>query len=131
MISFNEWLADREVIVEGLRAVRFKESGGKRHMATFGNVQLRLMKDTETGEFVVAWFEGNKYDENKSYRTDNAQDALGTMSEMGKRLLAQQATHQNMITPRPRPQVPAPQSQEQPYDPGLDHLTYDELSPRP
>lgn len=116
MIKFQDWLEERR-LNEGLRAVRFKQSGGKPHVANFGNIQLRLMKSQETGEFVVAWYENGKYNDDKSYHTNDQKDAMGTMDLMAREIIQQQQ------------QKPVQKPMQD--DPSLHHLTYDELSPRP
>lgn len=126
MISFTEWLSGRteQAITEGLRAIRMQ---GKPYIIPIPsrNVVLKLMKDAEFGEIVVAWIENGKYSEEASYRTNDLQDAINTMRKMA-------ATENDKAQQAPAPQAPRPQvPQAKPHDPSLDHLTYDELSPRP
>lgn len=129
MISFNEWLTER-TLTEGLRAIRLQ---GKPYTIVVGNVTLKLMKNAEWGEIVVAWIENGKYNDDASYHTggqdkDHLQDAINTMRDMAQREQKRQAASQQ----QQQPPVQAPQAPVQkPDDPSLHHLTYDELSPRP
>lgn len=43
---------------------------------------IRILKKTATGEFVVYWYENGKKNENKSYFTDDKEDAIGTFNAM-------------------------------------------------
>ena len=51
-----------------------------------GNVKLKIEKDRGTGEFVVKWIENGKFNDDKSYYTDDEQDAVDTMKDMVKRI---------------------------------------------
>jgi hypothetical protein len=51
-----------------------------------GNIKLVVKKKSSTGEWVVRWFENGKYIEDKSYFTDDKQDAIDTMKDMIKRI---------------------------------------------
>lgn len=86
-MKFKEWVS---TISEGLRVVKFKQSGNNPHIATFGNIQLKLMKDSETGEYVVAYHENGKYQESPSYRTNDMTDAMQTMDSMAREIVKNQ-----------------------------------------
>ena len=51
-----------------------------------GNVRLVVKKKASTGEWVVRWFDGSKYNDDKSYYTDDKKDAVDTMQAMAKKL---------------------------------------------
>ena len=51
-----------------------------------GSVKLKIKRLPETDEWRVEWWEDGMYDEDKTYYTDDYEDARGTM-----RLIAEQA----------------------------------------
>jgi len=48
--------------------------------------QLRIRRNVETNEWVVQWGENGRIDDNKSYFTDDRQDAEATMRDMERRI---------------------------------------------
>lgn len=49
-------------------------------------VELRLVRKPETDEWVVKYYENGKYNEEKTYYTDDKDDAIGTMKNMQARI---------------------------------------------
>ncbi len=43
---------------------------------------LKLRRKSETNEWVVRWYVNGKYDEGKTYYTDDKQDAVNTMKHL-------------------------------------------------
>ena len=60
--------------------------GAKIDEITVGNVKLKTVKDSETGEWIVKYYENGKFQEGPTYYTDDKQDALDTMADMANRL---------------------------------------------
>lgn len=51
--------------------------------------RLTLKKNTDTQEWMVVWYDGNKRDESKTYYTDDKEDAMATMATMQKQIDSQ------------------------------------------
>jgi len=58
----------------------------KKDEIVVGKVKLKLEKDKGTGEWVVKWIENGKFNDDKSYYTDDKEDAIGTMKDMATRI---------------------------------------------
>jgi len=69
MITFSEWVINEVV--------------GKK--IDIGDVTLQLVKDEEWNEYIVKWIENGVFDDNKSYHTDDLDDAVTTMQDMANR----------------------------------------------
>jgi len=52
-----------------------------------GNVKLKLRKLPETNEYQVAWYEDGKYNEDKTYYTDDLEDAILTSKAISEEAL--------------------------------------------
>ncbi len=50
-----------------------------------GPVKLKLYYDPDIKEYVIRWIENGKWDENKSYHTNDLDDAVGTMHLMAQK----------------------------------------------
>lgn len=95
----EHWLdGTSESLDETWRAIRFKDKGNKPQEVVVGSVKLQIAKDSDTGEIAVRWIEGGRFNMDKSYFTNDVTDAINTMSDMARRLLAQQQT-----SPAPTP----------------------------
>lgn len=69
-----------------MRIIRRSSLLKRAESVTKDNVKLVLKKDPATQEFAVRWYEDGKYDEDKTYYTDDQQDAIVTMNDMIKRV---------------------------------------------
>lgn len=69
-----------------MRIIRRSSLLKRAESATKDNVKLILKKDPATQEFAVKWYEDGKYNEDKTYYTDDKQDAIDTMDDMIKRV---------------------------------------------
>ena len=69
-----------------MRIVKRSSITKRSESVTKDNVKLVLNKDTATGEFAVKYYEDGNYSEDKTYYTDDKQDAIDTMNDMIKRV---------------------------------------------
>ena len=72
MRTFNEFM-------ESITAVKGQE-------IIVGNVKLKIVKDTDTSEYIVRWIENGKVNDDKSYYTNDLKDAIGTLKLMAKEI---------------------------------------------
>jgi hypothetical protein len=72
------------------RIVRFKASGNLPHQTKIGNVTLKLYRNTDLNEFAVRWYDGKKFSEDRTYYTNQLNDAMNTMSFMANDIIEKQ-----------------------------------------
>ena len=75
---------EAQKILQSYKDMHFNEA--KLPSVTVGNVTLKVIFDREWEEYQVRWIEDKKDDEDKSYHTDDRDDAIGTMHMMAKEI---------------------------------------------
>jgi len=79
------WYTDKRLVkMKNLNGKFIKESTDKK--ITINDITLKMVRNKERDEWVIQWIEGDKIDEEKSYYTDDYEDAFETMQQMAKNI---------------------------------------------